>query len=268
MEWEGPEVSFPEELKEISLEMGIDEAGRGPALGPMVYAGAIAPLGYDWPDDVNDSKQLTAEHREKILEKIKTLPVGFSVRVLTAEEISAAQTAITSTPISLNTVSHRAARDIVRSFLDAGLKIEKLFVDTVGPADTYQEWLQNQFPSIKVKVAAKADATYKVVGAASICAKVKRDKLLEEFQFVEPGIEASRDFGSGYPGDPKVVDWIKENFDPVFGFPSVARFAWAPIKKAFETNHCEADFESPEEHIPDSSFFATRHLKQFCHTKI
>lgn len=261
--WEGVSVEFPKELKGQPLEMGIDEAGRGPALGPMVYSGAVAPLGYKWPKDVDDSKKLTAEQREEVLDEIKKLPVGFAVRVISAEEISAKQTAIVNPPISLNTVSHHAARDLIQSFLDKGLLIQNLYVDTVGSADTYQEWLQDKFPSIKVKVAAKADATYKVVGAASICAKVKRDQLLNNFKFEEPGLEISHEWGSGYPSDPNTKEWLQNNFDPVFGYPSVARFDWKPIKMMFEENKMAADFELPDPHIPDSPFFATRGLKQF-----
>lgn len=265
MEWEGTKVTFPDELKNIPLEMGIDEAGRGPAVGPMIYTGAVAPLGYKWPDEINDSKQLTAEKREELFEMMKSLPIGFSTRVLSAEEISAQQTALVEPAISLNTISHRAARDIVKSFLNAGLKVQALFVDTVGKSDTYQDWLKSQFPDIDITVSSKADGKFKVVGAASICAKVTRDKLLDEFEFVEPGITATKDYGSGYPSDPKLVSWLKDNFDNVFGYPSIARFDWKPVKSMFEEKHCEADFESPEEHIPDSPFFATRHLKQFCH---
>ncbi|EAY15981.1 ribonuclease HII family protein [Trichomonas vaginalis G3] len=261
--WEGVSVEFPDELKGIELEMGIDEAGRGPALGPMVYSGAIAPNKYEWPKDVDDSKKLTAEQREEIFDEIKKLPVGFAVRVISAEEISAKQTALVNPPISLNTVSHHAARDLVQAFLDKGLNIKALYVDTVGIAESYQDWLQDKFPNIKVTVRAKADATYKVVGAASICAKVTRDRLLADFKFEEPGLEISHDWGSGYPSDPKTSNWLETNFDPVFGYPSVARFDWKPIKMMFENNKMTADFELPDPHILDSPFFATRGLKQF-----
>lgn len=52
-----------------------------------------------------------------------------------------------------------------------------------------------------------ADATYKVVGAASIIAKVTRDKLLAGFTWAEAGAAYDKNFGSGYPGDEHCVHW-------------------------------------------------------------
>ena len=51
MKWSGAEISFPDELKDVPLEMGIDEAGRGPILGPNVYSCAYAQVGDEWPSE-------------------------------------------------------------------------------------------------------------------------------------------------------------------------------------------------------------------------
>jgi len=262
MEWEGVSITFPPELKDIDLEMGIDEAGRGPVLGPMVYCGCFAQVGYEWPDAVDDSKKLTADARESELDELKSLPVGFAVRVISAEEVSAKQLA--TSPINLNQQSFKAALAIINTVINSGLRIKSLYVDTVGPQETYQKWLQDHFPSIKVCVSKKADSLYKCVGAASICAKVTRDKVLHDFMFVEPNLNCTKNWGSGYPSDPTTKQWLQENFNQVFGYPSIVRFSWRPIEDIFVERKCEADFESIGSSDADCPYFQIRHMKNFC----
>lgn len=121
------------------------------------------------------------------------------------------------------------------------------FVDTVGPADAYKEKLSAEFPTLTFVVCSKADSIYAIVSAASIAAKVTRDKVMESWSFMEQGWEGETNFGSGYPSgsscsseicgdplmrqtDPKTVAWLEENVDPVFGFPNIARFSWQTVK--------------------------------------
>ena len=87
-------------------------------------------------------------------------------------------------------------------------------------------------------MAKKADSKYPVVSAASICAKVTRDDVLRHWIFAESGMEDtfSRQFGSGYPSDPKTVSWLKASMDPVFGYPNIVRFSWATCKTLLETS--------------------------------
>ena len=75
----------------------------------------------------------------------------------------------------------------------------QVYVDTVGPPEKYQDKLKGIFPKIDTTVAKKADATYAIVSAASICAKVARDKAVNNWKFTE-GIELKdENYGSGYP---------------------------------------------------------------------
>ena len=77
-------------------------------------------------------------------------------------------------------------------------------------------------------VTTKADSKFPVVSAASIVAKVTRDRILENWVFQESlkTINLSREFGSGYPGDPNTKKWLRKSIDRVFGFPTLARFSW------------------------------------------
>ena len=66
----------------------------------------------------------------------------------------------------------------------------------------------------------QADSTYPIVSAASICAKVVRDRVVHHWRVAERNIAISRKFGSGYPGDPTTKAWLQNHFSPIFGFPS------------------------------------------------
>ena len=111
-----------------------------------------------------------------------------------------------------------------------------------------------------------------------LVAKVLRDRMMEHWQFTEPlvtnasGGTITRDFGSGYPSDPKCKEWMKVNLqDPVFGWPDVVRFSWGPAKKMLldQDNHghvalvtFEADDEQDDEDMLDASAMAGRKRQQ------
>jgi ribonuclease H2 subunit A len=261
MRWSAPVLSIPDGFENVPLEMGIDETGRGSVLGSMVYCGAFARLGFDWPSSVNDSKQLTAEKRLSILQTLYQLPVGFVVRSISAAEISAVMFSRGSA--NLNSMSHETAHQLVQTVLDAGFMIDSLYVDTVGDPSWYQKYLQRKFPLINVTVCEKADSKYKAVGAASINAKILRDHEMAHIQFSEPNLSFDTNVGSGYPGDALTASWMQRNFEPVFGFPSVARFSWGPVAELFQKRNAVADFDGvAEAKVPlDSAFFTDRGLR-------
>lgn len=74
-------------------------------------------------------------------------------------------------------------------------------MDPVGPSQSYKAKLSRFFPGIEISVEPHADALYPSVSAASICAKVTRDQILQNWIWLEPELEgtASKNFGSGYP---------------------------------------------------------------------
>ena len=129
---------------------------------------------------------------------------------------------------NLNKISHDTAIGLIKKVIALGFKVKRVFVDTVGDPKKYKTIIQNAICcDTEVTVESKADDTFPVVSAASIVAKVTRDRELANFQFKEkPKEEFSREFGIGYPGDKVTRNWMKENMDPVFGFPSIVRFSW------------------------------------------
>jgi ribonuclease HII len=90
-------------------------------------------------------------------------------------------------PYSLNALSHDAAVRIVQHLLDAGVRVSHVYVDTVGDPGMYQAKLTRIFQDrIVFTVSKKADSLFKTVSAASIAAKVDRDKALVNWVYKEP----------------------------------------------------------------------------------
>ncbi|GAA5973134.1 hypothetical protein JCM11641_006285 [Rhodosporidiobolus odoratus] len=238
------EDSEGEGRKEGEWMLGVDEAGRGPALGPQVYGIAFCQLSYS--DSLKelgfaDSKTLTDPIREELFKVIieHQEHVKYSVTVMSPADISAGM--LRKQPYNLNAQSHDTTINLIREVVEKGYNLKECYVDTVGPAADYQAKLSALFPTISFTVTSKADALFPIVSAASIVAKITRDRILEDWTFAESGVEEGgeaeadkRLFGSGYPSDPKTVAWLQDNFHPIFGFPNVARFSWAPVKNALQ----------------------------------
>jgi ribonuclease H2 subunit A len=148
--------------------------------------------------------------------------------------------------ISLNVISHEAAVSLIQTSLNKGVNIKYIFVDTVGPPDKYQLYLEKLFPSIEFTVSSKADSKYPCVSAASIVAKVNRDRIVEQWEFKEK-VNFSRDFGCGYPSDPKTKKWLKKSIDPIFGFPNLVRFSWKTTTNLITEKGKECKWENYEE---------------------
>lgn len=169
-------------------------AGRGPFLGPMIYACAFWPaaddarisrMGFD------DSKAITNEKRRSLFSSLQRCgEVGYVIVSISSEDISARM--LRRTPVSLNAISHDTAEQLVRTVLDAGVALSHVYVDTVGDAGVYQAKLTKLFGNrIPFTVTPKADSLFKCVSAASICAKVTRDDALEHWRFREPHFAAT-----------------------------------------------------------------------------
>lgn len=226
------ESAVPEITKSAPCWMGIDEAGRGPVCGPMTYGAAYGPI--DGEKRLKsfgfaDSKKLTDDKRDELFKKIKAAPdfLGWVVSVLSAADISAAM--LGRINYNLNALSHDTAIDMIKKVLAMGVNLKELYIDTVGIEHLYQQKLEKIFPELDITVTKKADDKFPICSAASICAKVTRDQIIEQWGHVEL-VKLSKQIGSGYPGDPITKKWIAAATDPVFGFPSIVRFSWQTAK--------------------------------------
>lgn len=230
--------------------LGVDEAGRGPVLGPMVYGVFYLPL--DVSDALlrsdahrfDDSKVLTASFRSELMRQLCTegtdlhRSCGWATRGLSARDISAGMMRPATTgAYNLNAQALDATVDLVRGVYDRGVNVQEIYVDTVGQPAAYQAKLQRHFPTAKITVTKKADSLFACVSAASVCAKVTRDAALEtmfEAWKDEGGAEETATWGSGYPGDSKTVNHLKSNMHPVFGWGNECRFSWNTAKDMIE----------------------------------
>ena len=249
-----PRVHIPPACRDVEVVIGIDEAGRGPVLGSLVYVAAFWPaseheeisqLGFD------DSKQLKEERRNELFHRIRSHgSIGWVIEEVSARDIS--KNMLKTQPVSLNAISFRAVIRALETLRDAenGPRIGDIFIDTVGDADFYKSTLKNALGQdfANFTIEKKADATYRVVSAASIIAKVTRDTLMKEFQWEEAQLKLSKDYGSGYPGDESCVNWLTNAQQEVFGFPNVVRFSWSTAKEALDKGGaCKVQWECDDE---------------------
>ena len=257
----------PPSWHSLPCVIGVDEAGRGPVLGPMVYGAAWAPL-----EDkdaalkgVDDSKKLAEGERDRLYEILEKAPrVGFRVESLSAAQISSAMLGKRN-KTSLNALAFDATRDLIQGALDSGVNVASAFVDTVGDAGRWRDKLLEVFPFIEFTVCPKADALYPIVSAASIVAKVTRDRDIEELQrglgarkAAEAAAEKEKEsggrgresgsekacapaaqvsIGSGYPGDPATKSFLESSKHPLFGWGEHVRFSWSTAARALAVEH-------------------------------
>jgi len=181
--------------KDDEWVMGIDEAGRGPVLGAMLYGACICPrakLEDLKTTGVFDSKQLTDEKRRELFKMIKRSSyLHWIIDSIPADWMSESMMMLNR--FSLNEISHQSAMNLIQITLDKGFNLKHVYLDTVGPPESYEQKLLSHFMGydLRFTVAKKADALYPVVSAASICAKVTRDDILEQWQFVERHLKDS-----------------------------------------------------------------------------
>ncbi len=207
------------------LIAGIDEAGRGCVIGPLVIAGILIKqenaslfeqLG------VKDSKLLTAKKREALIPEITRLSEKYEVIKLSPQQIDRAVESHRKLH-KLNRLEAEAMAQIVTE-----LKPEIAYVDAADViAERFASHIQ-EASAFKTRIIAehKADKTYPVVSAASIIAKVERDKEIALLR------EQYGDFGTGYLTDPKtsifMTEWLKTHED----YPDCIRKSWKPAKAA------------------------------------
>lgn len=243
----------PAVCKNEPCMLGVDEAGRGPVLGPMVYGVSYCPLNRkSILEELGcaDSKALTEAKRDEIFTKMLTEEdslnnVGWAVEVISPNYIS--NSMYRRAKCSLNEVSMNSAIDLIKKAAESGVNITEVYVDTVGPPEKYQTKLSEIFPSYKITVAKKADSIYPIVSAASIVAKVTRDHALKVWHFNE-GLQLDHtEFGSGYPGDPLTKKFIRDRIDNVFGYPLLVRFSWSTAELMLQEKAAACTFEDVDD---------------------
>lgn len=226
--------------------LGVDEAGRGPVLGAMVYG--ISYCLDDYQDHLKkkygfaDSKTLKDSKRQELFQLIDEEEhelyknVGWATCTMTAKDISNGmlRSVLGAGSYNLNEQAHDTTIRLIKEVLQRGVNLREIFVDTVGPPASYQAKLKGHFPDIDITVTKKADSIYPIVSTASVVAKVTRDLNLKWFNDNLDEF-AGKNWGSGYPSDPNTSKWLNSHVDKVFGWNhGLIRFLWQTSKDALE----------------------------------
>ncbi|WP_424013289.1 ribonuclease HII [Halorubrum xinjiangense] len=226
------------------MYLGVDEAGKGPALGPMVAAAVITDP-TSLPADVDDSKQIAPARREEMAAALRSDPdVAVGIARVEPAEIDRPDT-------DMNTLTvrgqARAVRDAladlpagvaepVRVVADAGDTSEERFAERLarfvaegseaaaGDDENGATEETHRLPTVDVTAAHGADEDDPVVGAASVVAKVVRDAAMAEINAAYPEYD---DLGSGYPSDPATRAFLREYVAETGDLPDCARRSWA-----------------------------------------
>ena len=205
----------------MSLICGIDEAGRGPVLGPLVMCGLLIKE----EDEkklvkikVKDSKLLTKEKREFLFPKIKDISYKYKIIIIEPDEIDKAVN--NHDGLNLNRLEARKSADILNL-----LNPDKAIIDAPSSnIKSYKQYLSEFVKNKKIELVLehKADVNFPVVSAASIIAKVTRDDEIERIKK-----EIKIDFGSGYMSDPKTVGFLERYYGE---YSYLFRKSWFPYK--------------------------------------
>ncbi len=207
------------------LVAGVDDAGRGCVIGPLVIAGVMMKE-EDLPKlvqlGVRDSKLLSPHRRETLEPEIRRMAEKSAVVKLTPSEIDA----IVSAGRKLHKLNWLEAQAMARvletlkpdkAYVDASDVLEKRFEKDILDCLTF---------NLEIVSEHKADRNYPIVSAASIIAKVERDNEIAELA------KAYGDFGSGYPSDPRTIRFLQQCLEKSCDYPSFVRKSWKPAKKA------------------------------------
>ncbi len=202
---------------------GVDDAGRGSLLGPLVIAGILiektkipklSALG------VKDSKKLTAKTREKLYKKIILIVDSYYVVKISPKSID-------------NSVKKHGLNKLEAKYMAkviSKLNPDTSFVDScdVNPKRFGKE-ISRLSNNNKIRSYHHADSRFIVVSAASIIAKVTRDKVITR-------LRKDHDLGSGYPSDRKTINFVKKYYKTQKIMPNFVRKSWKPAQKIIDKN--------------------------------
>lgn len=206
-------------LNDDSLVLGIDEAGRGSVLGPLVIGGVMMKrkkLRFLDRIGVKDSKRLSPKNRTTISRKIKKI-TEFKTTIITAHDIDTMRNEGTN----LNKIETNAMTEIIQQFNPDMCCIDCIDVNE----QRFHNKIQHINHKMKVITEHKADDTYNIVSAASIIAKVERDKQMAIIRNEYGAV------GSGYPSDKYTINYLKSLNG---NYPPIVRQTWNTVKNLEE----------------------------------
>ena len=162
--------------KEVKYICGIDEAGRGPLAGPVVIAAVIMPRN-SMIEGVNDSKKVSEKKREKLYEEITSSSIAWAVGIIDQNEID-----------DIN-ILNATKKGLTQALTELEQRPDIILVDALTKIDTL---------GIPYESIIKGDAKSYSIAAASIVAKVTRDRIMRQWDEIYPqyGFEKHKGYGT------------------------------------------------------------------------
>ena len=204
----------------MAMLVGVDEAGRGPALGSMFVAAVALSDDTSLPDGVADSKTLTPDRRETLAATLRADPaITVAIEEIPVETIDRE----TGRLNQLTATGHAAVIDrCVQPGAAMDVIVDACDVDEQRFSGYVVERMDAEVP---VRAVHGADANHPVVAAASIMAKSAREDHVRTLS-AEYG-----NIGSGYPSDPTTQAFLEAYVDEMSTLPNCARTTWKPCQQ-------------------------------------
>jgi len=197
--------------------LGIDEAGRGPVIGPMIIAGVMIEEGREkMLGEVKDSKFVYHNKRIKLAKHIQE-NFEYKIIVVHAPEIDGA---LNSEDLNLNWLEAHKQAEIINSLKPDVAIIDCPSINTFKFKDYLKNLLEDK--NVKLIVEHKADANYPVCSAASIVAKVKREDEMKKIR------KKYGNCGPGYPSNQTTQDFVRKHGKK---YLEIMRQTWATYKR-------------------------------------
>lgn len=197
---------------------GVDEAGRGPVIGPMVIAGVMLEGENELSRlNVRDSKKCTPKRREKLAVQIKNIAKTETI-IVPAKDIDTLRERFT-----MNQMETKFFASVIEK-----LKPNVAYVDSADVnEERFGQDIENEL-NFDVKIVSKhgADETYPIVSAASIIAKTTRD-----FEIKKIKEEIGEDLGSGYPSDETTIRFLEKWIEKYGELPPYTRLSWKTAQR-------------------------------------
>ena len=179
------EIERLEKLQEIEKDLrlkgfnkicGIDEAGRGPLAGPVVVSAVVMPKD-SFIEGVNDSKKVSEKKREKLYDEIINSAIAYGVAIIDQKEID-----------DIN-ILNATKKGLTQALMQLSEKPDIILVDALNKIDTL---------GIPYESIIKGDAKSYSIAAASIIAKVTRDRIMRQWDEIYPeyGFEKHKGYGT------------------------------------------------------------------------
>ncbi|MFP4115702.1 MAG: ribonuclease HII [Candidatus Aenigmatarchaeota archaeon] len=207
------------------LVLGVDEAGRGAVVGPLCIAAVVVEENRQEKLErmgVDDSKKLSRQRREELEDEIKDVLEDFAVVKIPAEAIDEEMKRK-----SLNLIESERMAELIEALRPDKAIVDATEAKTENVKRTIQSLLDEEVrEEVEIVSENHADENYPVVSAASILAKVTRDRSVS-------GLEEklNQEIGNGYPSDGRTKEFLKKMIEEDGRFSRVVRESWTTAER-------------------------------------